>query len=67
MSRAASPGTGRGWESSPTRGAWATHAALVVVQFAFASQAVEAKIAMSPRPSGGEAIAPAAASSACSS
>lgn len=58
MSRAALPGTGRGWESSPTRAGWATHAALVVVQFAFASQTVEAKIAMSPRALGGEGIAP---------
>ena len=35
---------------------WAPHAALVVVQVAFASQAVEGKIAMSPREAGGEAI-----------
>lgn len=49
--------SGRGPQSSPTPGAWATHAALVVVQFAFASQAVEAKVAMSPRASGGEAVA----------
>ena len=35
---------------------WATHAALLVVQIAFASQAVEAKIAMLPRTQGGEAI-----------
>ncbi len=39
-------------------GAWATHAALVVVQIAFASQAVEAKIAMLPRAQGGEEIFP---------
>lgn len=58
MSEAASPGTGRGPKSSPTPRAWATHAALVVVQFAFASQAVEAKVAMSPRALGGEAIPP---------
>jgi drug/metabolite transporter (DMT)-like permease len=45
-------------ESSPSRGAWATHAALVLVQFAFASQAVEAKVAMSPRSQGGEEIFP---------
>jgi hypothetical protein len=42
MSDAASSGTGRGLESSPTPRAWATHAALAVVQIAFASQAVEA-------------------------
>lgn len=36
------------------------HAALLVVQVAFASQAVEGKLAMAPRESGGEAIAPAA-------
>ena len=40
--------------------AWKTHAALIVVQLAFASQAVEGKIAMSARDAGGEAIAPAA-------
>ncbi len=40
------------------RGTWATHAALVLVQLAFASQAVEAKIAMLPRPLGGEDIFP---------
>ena len=45
-------------ESTPSRGAWATHAALVLVQFAFASQAVEAKVAMSPRSQGGEEIFP---------
>ena len=37
---------------------WATHAALMVVQVAFASQAVEGKIAMLPRVEGGEEIAP---------
>jgi drug/metabolite transporter (DMT)-like permease len=37
---------------------WAIHAALVIVQFAFASQAVEAKIAMLPRAEGGEEIFP---------
>src|SRR5690349_6932078 len=41
----------------PTR-LWATHAALMVVQVAFASQAVEGKIAMLPRVEGGEEIAP---------
>src|ERR1700722_2990193 len=41
-------------------GRWQTHALLAVVQLAFASQAVEAKIAMSPREVGGEAIPPAA-------
>ena len=45
-------------ESSPYRGAWATHAALLLVQFAFASQAVEAKVAMLPRSQGGEEIFP---------
>ena len=39
---------------------WPTHAALLVVQLAFASQAVEGKIAMMPRAAGGEAIPPAA-------
>lgn len=39
---------------------WATHAALLLVQIAFASQAVEAKIAMMPRAEGGEEIFPAA-------
>ena len=38
----------------------ATHAALFVVQVAFASQSVEAKVAMMPRASGGEAIPPVA-------
>lgn len=47
-----------GGESSPSRGAWATHAALLLVQFAFASQAVEAKVAMLPRAQGGEEIFP---------
>jgi drug/metabolite transporter (DMT)-like permease len=36
------------------------HAALLVVQIAFASQAVEGKIAMAAREAGGEGIAPAA-------
>ena len=45
-------------ESTPGPGAWATHAALLVVQFAFASQAVEAKVAMMPRAQGGEEIFP---------
>jgi len=40
------------------KGVWATHAALLVVQLAFASQAVEAKIAMAPRAQGGEALSP---------
>lgn len=47
-----------GGESSPGPGAWATHAALLVVQFAFASQTVEAKVAMMPRAQGGEEIFP---------
>lgn len=42
------------------RGTWKTHAALLVVQIAFASQAVEGKIAMAPHDVGGEGIAPAA-------
>ncbi len=45
-------------KSSPLRAAWATHVALLVVQFAFASQAVEAKVAMMPRAQGGEGIVP---------
>lgn len=48
-------GTGK---SSPGPGAWATHAALLLVQIAFASQAVEAKLAMLPRAQGGEGIFP---------
>jgi drug/metabolite transporter (DMT)-like permease len=52
---AAELGTGK---SSPSRGAWGTHAALLLVQFAFASQAVEAKVAMLPRAQGGEEIFP---------
>jgi len=47
-----------GPESTLESPAWATHAALFVVQVAFASQAVEAKLAMLPRANGGEAIAP---------
>ena len=47
-----------GVQSSPSRGTWATHAALVLVQFAFASQAVEAKVAMMPRALGGEEVFP---------
>jgi drug/metabolite transporter (DMT)-like permease len=39
-------------------GRLATHAALLLVQIAFASQTVEAKVAMMPRALGGEAIAP---------
>ncbi len=42
------------------RSSWKTHAALLVVQVAFASQAVEGKIAMAPHEAGGEGIAPAA-------
>lgn len=37
---------------------WATHGALFLVQIAFASQAVEAKLAMLPRAQGGEEILP---------
>lgn len=36
----------------------ATHAALLIVQIAFASQAVEAKLAMLPRAQGGEGVLP---------
>ncbi len=43
-------------ENAPAR--WTTHAALLVVQVAFASQAVESKIAMAARAEGGEEIAP---------
>lgn len=45
-------------KSSRSGGPWVTHAALLVVQFAFASQAVEAKLVMLPRAQGGEEIAP---------
>lgn len=39
-------------------GPWATHAALLVVQLAFGSQAVEGKLAMMPRAAGGAGLAP---------
>lgn len=39
-------------------GPWATHAALLVVQFAFASQAVEGKLAMRARDLGGAGLSP---------
>ena len=45
-------------KSSRGASTWATHAALLVVQIAFASQAVEAKVAMLPRAQGGEGIQP---------
>jgi drug/metabolite transporter (DMT)-like permease len=45
-------------KSSRGPSAWATHAALLLVQVAFASQAVEAKLAMLPRAHGGEEIRP---------
>jgi drug/metabolite transporter (DMT)-like permease len=45
-------------KSSRGPSGWATHAALVLVQVAFASQAVEAKLAMLPRALGGEEIRP---------
>ena len=45
--------------ASTTR-AWPTHVALLLVQIAFASQSVEAKVAMMPRAEGGEEIFPAA-------
>jgi drug/metabolite transporter (DMT)-like permease len=47
-------------KSSRFGGLWATHAALLLVQIAFASQAVEAKVAMLPRSEGGEGLRPAA-------
>lgn len=57
LSTASAVGEGK---SIPSGGGWATHVALVIVQIAFASQAVEAKIAMMPRADGGEEIAPSA-------
>lgn len=48
----------RAGESIASGRGWATHAALLLVQFAFASQAVEAKVAMAPRAAGGEEIFP---------
>ena len=45
-------------KSITSRGAWATHGGLLLVQFAFASQAVEAKVAMMPRAQGGEEVFP---------
>jgi drug/metabolite transporter (DMT)-like permease len=58
----------RGSEPPPPRGMtlppvakardWRVHAALFVVQVAFASQAVEGKIAMGPRLAGGEGVSP---------
>jgi drug/metabolite transporter (DMT)-like permease len=47
-------------ETVPASAWWKTHAALLVVQVAFASQAVEGKIAMMPHAAGGEQIAPTA-------
>jgi len=44
----------------PPEARWATHGALLLVQLAFASQTVEAKVAMMPRAAGGEGIDPAA-------
>lgn len=41
-----------------TKGAWLTHGALLVVQVAFASQAVEGKLAMMPREAGGGGVDP---------
>lgn len=49
-----------GLDPSARRAKSAVHAALLVVQIAFASQAVEGKLAMMPRSAGGEAIPPAA-------
>lgn len=48
----------RAAKSSRVPSTWATHAALIVVQIAFASQAVEAKLAMLPRAQGGEGMKP---------
>lgn len=47
-------------DESTTPSPWLTHGALLLVQIAFASQSVEAKVAMMPRPQGGEEIFPAA-------
>ena len=44
--------------ATKSHASFAPHAALLVVQIAFASQAVEAKLAMLPREAGGEAIPP---------
>ncbi len=54
----ARPQKAPGGKLIPSGSAWATHAALLCVQLAFASQAVEAKIAMAKRASGGEEIFP---------
>jgi drug/metabolite transporter (DMT)-like permease len=43
---------------APNRRDWRVHAALLVVQLAFASQAVEGKIAMAPAGDGGEGVSP---------
>jgi drug/metabolite transporter (DMT)-like permease len=47
-------------EATPARAApgWGVHAALVVVQVAFASQTVEGKILMGPSSAGGEGVSP---------
>lgn len=59
MGEAVGPnGLDREAKLTPSPGAWATHAALVLVQIAFASQAVESKVAMAPRAFGGEEIFP---------
>jgi drug/metabolite transporter (DMT)-like permease len=50
----------RGKRTGEESTTWQTHAALLLVQIAFASQAVEAKVAMMPRAQGGEEIFPAA-------
>ena len=42
----------------PNRRDWRVHAALLVVQVAFASQAVEGKILMAPLAAGGEGVSP---------
>lgn len=53
-------GGGKSITSGGSDRTWLTHGALVLVQIAFASQAVEAKVAMMPRAAGGEEIFPAA-------
>lgn len=58
MGEAGGSGLNRETKLTPSPGAWATHAALLVVQIAFASQAVESKVAMAPPALGGEGIFP---------
>jgi drug/metabolite transporter (DMT)-like permease len=47
-----------GGEGGAIGGRWKTHAALLVVQLSFAAGAVEGKLALGPRASGGEGISP---------